>query len=332
MPTDSDSTSSNLGFKQLDDTNYSIWVQRMTDSLARKKYWRYAQGTVDKPHPDAIVLVDTDAGRLAHAKALKAFKKELNEWEDNDRAAAALIRSGISDSQLPHVQGSTTAHDMWTRICSAHEKQGLNHALSFLHVVVSTQCEESTKIQEHINTIRTAHERLMAADVAMHLPDQALAGILLYSFPSSYEPVKMTLSTLKKEDFTFAAVSRAMLNEEQRRITSGSLPTANGGIEPFSAAAVMTASGKQRMSCTWCGLDNHLEVNCHRKKNGISQRSAADRKQALDEFHQRRRNPPTSKSTVERDTAAIAYDSDDDYNASGFWRRGREVRDLSWTD
>jgi hypothetical protein len=79
MSTDSDSTSSNLGFKQLDDTNYSIWVQRMTDSLARKKYWRYAQGTADKPQPDAIVLVDTEAGRLAHAKALKAFKKELNE-------------------------------------------------------------------------------------------------------------------------------------------------------------------------------------------------------------------------------------------------------------
>jgi hypothetical protein len=45
MSTDSDSTSSGLGFKQLDDTNYSIWVQRMTDAFAKKKYWRYAQVT-----------------------------------------------------------------------------------------------------------------------------------------------------------------------------------------------------------------------------------------------------------------------------------------------
>ena len=80
---------------------------------------------------------------------------------------------------------------------SAHEKQGLNHALSFLHIIVSTHCSDDTKIQDHINTIRTAYERLIAADVAMHLPDQVLAGILLYSFPSSYEPIKMMLFALK---------------------------------------------------------------------------------------------------------------------------------------
>ena len=216
MSTDSDSSSSGLGFKQLDDTNYSIWVQRMADALAKKKYWRYAQGTEGKPEFDAtIIYADTAAGRQSQATALKAFKKELNVWEDNDHAAAALIRSGINDSQLPHVRGCTTAHDMWKRICSTHEKQGLNHALSFLHIIVSSRCEDDTKIQDHINVIRTAHERLIAADVDMHMPDQALAGILLYSFPSSYKPIKMTLSTLKKEDFTFAAVSRAMLNEEQ---------------------------------------------------------------------------------------------------------------------
>ena len=92
----------------------------------------------------------------------------------------------------------------------------------------------------------------------MHLPDQVLAGILMYSFPSSYEPIKMTLSTLKKEDFTFAAVSRAMLNEEQRRITSGSLPTYNGSAEPSAYATFV-----HRMPCNWCGLDNHLAAQCH---------------------------------------------------------------------
>ena len=211
----------------------------------------------------------------------------------------------MSDSQLPHVKGSNNAHDMWKRICSAHEKQGLNHALSFLHIVVSTKCEEGTKVQEHINTIRTAHERLMAADVDMHLPDQALAGILLYSFPSSYEPIKMTLSTLKKEDFTFTAVSRAMLNEEQRRITSASLPASHGSSE----LPAMAYTAKGRGPCNWCGLDNHLEANCHRKKRGLSQRNVAERKQALDDFHQRRRH---TKSAESANTGASAESSDED--------------------
>ena len=71
---------------------------------------------------------------------------------------------------------------------SAHEKQGLNHALSFLHIVVSTNCGEATKIQEHINTIRTAHERLIAADVDMNLPDQGIGRhptLFLPFFPMS---------------------------------------------------------------------------------------------------------------------------------------------------
>jgi hypothetical protein len=195
---------------------------------------------------------------------------------------------------------------MWKRICNAHEKQGLNHALSFLHIIVSTQCSEDTKIQEHINTIRTAHERLIAADVDMHLPDQALAGILLYSFPPSYEPIKMTLSTLKKEDFTFAAVSRSILNEEQRRITSGSLPTHNGSSE-HSAYAV---SG-HRVPCNWCGLDNHLEVNCHRKRLHQPQRTVAERGQALKDFRERLRRPPlfNKEEDSKEAKAALVHDS-----------------------
>jgi len=94
MSTDSDSTSSVIGFKRLDDTNYNIWVQRMTDALAKKKYWRHAQGTEEKHELDPTsVYADTVAGKSAQAKAQKAIKKELNEWEDDDGTAAAPLRS-----------------------------------------------------------------------------------------------------------------------------------------------------------------------------------------------------------------------------------------------
>ena len=128
------------------------------------------------------------------------------------------LRSGVSDSQLHHVARCTSARDTWNAIRTAHEKQGLNHALSYLHLLYSTRLAEGGKVQEHITALRTAHDRLVAADVGMDFSDQALAGLLMFSFPTSYEPIKMTLSTLKKDDFTFAAVSRAMLNEEQRRL------------------------------------------------------------------------------------------------------------------
>jgi hypothetical protein len=103
MAAESDSSSSSLGFKQLDDTNFSIWLPRMTDALRRKKYWEHATGTEPKPQPDTSTIYPSDAaGKSAKAKATKAFMTELKEWNQNDGAAAALIRSGVSDSQIHH--------------------------------------------------------------------------------------------------------------------------------------------------------------------------------------------------------------------------------------
>jgi len=285
-----DPDSSSLGFRQLDDSNYSIWKSRMTDALKKKKYWRYAQGTEPKPQEDPTAVYTTDpAGQVAKAKAAKALAQEIKEWEDNDDAAGALIRSGISDGQLHHVSGSLTAHEMWTRICSAHERQGINHALSQLNILVSTRLPEAGKVQEHINVIRTAHDRLAAADVGMAFPEQALAGILMHSFPSSYEPIKMTLSSLPAKDYTFLAVSRAMLNEEQRRLTSASLPISPSGSPQSDQSALAVQRPQQpqqqqqqpqpRIPCSWCGLDNHVERDCHRKADGEPQRTVAERQQ-----------------------------------------------------
>ena len=219
----------------------------MTDALKKKKYWRYANGTEAKPELDRTVPYSSDAaGKAAQAKAMKTFNDETKDWEDNDDAAAALIRSGVSDSQLHHVARCTSARETWNAIRTAHEKQGLNHALSYLNLLYSTRLAEGGKVQEHITALRTAHDRLVAADVGMDFSDQALAGLLMFSFPSSYEPIKMTLSTLKKDDFTFAAVSRAMLNEEQRRLTSASLPLPMGEIGEQSALAVHRPQQQQQ--------------------------------------------------------------------------------------
>ena len=304
MSADTDSSSSPLGFKQLDDANYSIWLPRMTDALKKKRYWRYANGTEVKPALDCTVTYADDAsGIAAKAKAGKEFRDELRKWEDNDDAAAALIRSGVSDSHLHHVASCTSAHETWKAIRTAHEKQGLNHALSLLNLLWSTRLTEGGKVQEHITALRTAHERLVAASVGMEFSDQALAGILMMSFPSSYEPIKMTLSTLRKEDFTVSAVCRAMLNEEQRRATSAALPLALGGTSGNDQAALAAhrsqaqhqakASGSTSAPCNWCGLDNHLEAKCYRKVSNLPQRSADERKEVLHSFHNRKRGGHT---------------------------------------
>jgi transposase InsO family protein len=324
MSADTDSSSSSLGFKQLDDANYSIWLPRMTDALKKKRYWRYANGTEAKPELDNTIAYAADAaGKAAKAKALKEFHEELKEWEDSDDAAAALIRSGVSDSHLHHVASCTSAHETWTAIRTAHEKQGLNHALSYLNLLWSTRLPEGGKVQEHITALRTAHDRLVAADVGMDFSDQALAGILMMSFPSSYEPIKMTLSTLQKQDFTVSAVSRAMLNEEQRRLTSAALPPVVSGASEQSALTVQRPQQRQQakapgvvmLPCNWCGLDNHLDAQCHRKLSALPQRTPAERAEALRNFRNRRRGGGGGGDRGGKKEANFADLSDDGGNA-----------------
>ena len=73
-------------------------------------------------------------------------------------------------------------------------------------------------MQPHIYAFRAAHARLVAADAGMDVSDCVLAALLLLSVPESYEAVTTALHGLDVDALTFAAVSRALLQEEQQRL------------------------------------------------------------------------------------------------------------------
>jgi transposase InsO family protein len=270
----------------------------MMDELRARKLWSYANGTAEAPE------MDTKADD--QVKATKEYKKELREHGENDDAAAALIRKHISAAQLHHVAQLTTANSTWTKICEAHEKQGINHALQWLNSIVGTALQEGGKVQPHINSIREAHDRMVACDVDMKFGDAVLAGILMKSFPPSYAPIKMNLSTLGKGDFTFAAVSHAMLNEEARRVNDPSPGNVGNDHSAMFANRQQQQSGTT--SCNWCGLDRHVEQDCYSKRDGVPQRTPAEKQAARKQ--QRRNNarkgPRKSSPTNEANLAEQA--------------------------
>lgn len=79
----------------------------------------------------------------------------------SDEAAAAFIRQHISNGQLHLV----------AKICTAHEKPGMNHALLWINIVVSTKLAPGASVQKHINTIRTANERLTSSGLGFEFGD-----------------------------------------------------------------------------------------------------------------------------------------------------------------
>lgn len=256
---------------KLDDTNFSIWKARISDALKVRKWWKWVIGTAVRPQ------MDTAADDKV--KASKEWKKLDEEHEETDQAVAAFIRQYISDSQLHHVSSSTSAADTWTKICAAHEKRGMNTALQYISIIMTAKLAPGGSVQEHINTVRNANERLKAAGLNIEFSDKLLGALLMYSLDSSYEPIKMVLSTYKEVDFTFAAVCSAIINEEARRKTASGSNSSSGSTE---SAALYTQTQQQQSShsrierradrpnlvCGWCSRRGHIEEDCWRKSDG----------------------------------------------------------------
>jgi hypothetical protein len=179
MTDDTETSSSSLGFKQLDDTNYTIWLPRMTGVLKRKKLFEYADGTEPKPYADHTVSYpDTAQGKADKLKAERLLEKELREYKKNDGAAAAIIAQGLTDAQMHHIEHCTSAHETWTKIKAAHEKEGgLQQALLHIHTITNSKMAEGTKVQDHVTGILTAHGQLVANKATFRFQENLLAAV-----------------------------------------------------------------------------------------------------------------------------------------------------------
>ena len=259
---------------KLEDPNFGVWKPRMTYALQSRKLWWHASGKSTRPVRKAGEKDDE-------------YQSKVDKWDEDDEAASALICMYIGDSQLHHVSGCTSAAETWTKLLAAHEKRGMNHALQFVHGISSARLLEDGKVQEYINKMRSDNDRLRATGLGIEYNDALLAAHLMFSFPASYEPIKMTLATLEQKDFTFETVSRAMLNEDARRAVAASASAVpapvlrNDGEAAALAAATATLQAavgkktrqdtKDKLVCNWCGLKRHVEATCWKKKGGHPQ-------------------------------------------------------------
>jgi hypothetical protein len=208
MASDSDHTEMgriSLCTKPLNSSNFSEWKGRISDALMEKYLWEYVNGECTKPtaaRPEA----PTDQEQ-----------KTITDWRRKDNAAAAFIRRHVEQEQLHHVSEGSGAHATWTALCKAHEKQTMQAIALIVHRIVTAQYVENTKMEDHINVLRTNNKKLVAQNTTVHFSDPLLALLLLKSLPPSFTPVVQTLGALSPDQFTFAHVSATLLDEERRR-------------------------------------------------------------------------------------------------------------------
>src|SRR4051812_26864353 len=89
--------------------NFHLWKFKMRMILEEKDLWTIVNGTENRP-------ADTD--KLAHAT-----------YEKRDNRALMIICLNLQDSEMSHIQSSTSAKEAWRTLKEIHEAKSVSNRL-----------------------------------------------------------------------------------------------------------------------------------------------------------------------------------------------------------
>jgi hypothetical protein len=155
--------------EHLDDTNWGVWRQHMTQSL---KYYRvegYLYGIPMRPNDSE----DTD---------------DLENWEHNDSFVQTVITMNIASSEMAHISRCDTAAAMWSSLQAVHESSGHLTAMIMKHNLLQTHAKEGDNIAKHLAQMKVNWEQICQIGSKRTIIDDAsFKEIISISLPSSWD-------------------------------------------------------------------------------------------------------------------------------------------------
>lgn len=221
------------------------------------------------PAPVAPQLLEGTPA-TTRTQLMREYKEDVRYYNEalrrNDRAIGT-IRSLVEDDQLVHLDGLTSAKQVWDTLKEKHKDSAAGLAAYYIKIgtLEKRYSDESDETMlAHLNFITLENRKLGSKA----FDDEFLAQIMLMSLPhnSTWETLVVSLlqsvtdaSPLKSIDIT------ARLMQEWRRLT-GNTESADSAM----AAKVRkekSFSGKKKKRCGYCKYTGHDEDECRRKKN-----------------------------------------------------------------
>ena len=105
-------TSGSYRMEMLKAQNWMPWKRRMLAVLRDLGLEKYIA-------TDAKIPESADKSKPT-AEELDAQKK----WREGDTKACTRIELAISDAEMIHISGATTAREMWSQLCLVKESKG----------------------------------------------------------------------------------------------------------------------------------------------------------------------------------------------------------------
>lgn len=147
---------------KLTESNYPSWKTMMEDYL-------YCHDLYDPVEGDSA----------------KPSEMSDKNWDKLNRKTVAIIRQSIDISLFDQVAMETSAHELWKKCETFHERELTKNKITTLKKLVNLKFEEEGWIYKHVRAFSGLVDELSSMNVVMN---EELRGLLLMSsLPKNYE-------------------------------------------------------------------------------------------------------------------------------------------------
>jgi len=155
--------------------------------------------------------------RILKEKNLLSAIEDTEVSASKDDQAFTIITLNIKDSQIPHIQDTTTAKQAWAALREVHQGIGTNGRMVFMQRLWALKMTEGQDMAQHLNQFRELANQLRGLSAeGKEINNSELLTILTLSLPESYEALVMALQSLT-DVITFDIMAGRLLQESAQR-------------------------------------------------------------------------------------------------------------------